>query len=62
MSIKAGNKVNTISLPENINVLEMIYLAINYFHAHIFHLFHSAYFQISVICVNSVGIEVLRYF
>jgi hypothetical protein len=32
-STMARSKVNTISLPENINALEMIYLAINYFHA-----------------------------
>lgn len=60
MSTTAGNTVDGISLPENVSVLEMIHLAINYFHAHICSSFHCTDCRVSVTCMNRVGIEVLR--
>lgn len=51
----ARNKVNIIPFHEHINILETIYLAINYFQAHIFPLFHCTYFKICVTCIDTWG-------
>lgn len=59
MSTTAGNTVNGLSLPENVSVIEMISLAVSYFHAHICSISTVQIVQ-CVTCVNRVGIEALR--